>query len=133
MKTLLALFVGLFAVAAQAQEKSYHLDKDYKISPTGTLKLKCSDAQVFITGSNRASAHVKIDRIVETAGLTFGTEEFSVDVREINGDLEVEEKHFYSQTGIIGYRNERYTIRIELPAGASLNVRGDDGDYLVKD
>ncbi len=135
MKSILSVFCLLLAVSAFSQtrnEGEYHVDKDYKINATGTLRLTCSDAKVYITGSSRSNAHVKIDRIVSTKGISFGHDEFSVDISEDGGDLEIRERSNSVSVGMIGYHYEKYTINIDLPLGANLQVKGDDGDYWVK-
>ena len=135
MKAILTLllFVSSLALSAQSDKNNdFHLDKEYKISNTGTLTLKCSDAKVFISGSGRSSAKVKIDRVVETKGFVFGGhDEFNVEVEEVNGNLDILENKSYAASGIVGYYHEKYTITINLPEGASLVVKGDDGDYMI--
>jgi len=134
MKSIIIVF-GLFlslSAIGQSKDVDFHLDKEYDISPTGTIKLNASDAKVYITGSTRKKAHVKIDYEVITKGLTFGSREFSVDVSENNGNLEIREISSSVSVGMIGYTNEKYNITIEAPEGTSLNVRGDDGDYWIR-
>ena len=132
MKSLLSVLALFVSISASAQSNGeYHVDKDYAISPTGTLRLNTSDAKVQITGSSRKNAHVKIDRTVETKGMVFGRQEFSVDITESNGNLEIRERSNTVSVGVVGYHSEKYTIKIEIPEGASLLVKGDDGDYLV--
>lgn len=128
--TVFSLFLSL-CVFGQSKDVDYHLDKEYDISPSGTIKLNASDAKVYITGSVRKKAHVKIDYEVVTKGLTFGQREFAIDVSENNGNLDIREVSSSVSVGMIGYSSEKYTINIEAPEGASLNVRGDDGDYWI--
>jgi hypothetical protein len=132
MKTLLSI-LGLFvAISASAQNNGeFHVDKDYTMSSTGTLRLNTSDAKVQITGSTRKNAHVKIDRSVESKGMVFGRQDFSVDISENNGDLDIRERSNTVSVGVVGYYHEEYRIKLEIPEGASLIVKGDDGDYLV--
>lgn len=134
MKMILAsLFAfGTLFATAQSKEGDFHLDKEYKISPTGVVKLNCSDAKVFVTGTVRTSAHLKVDREVVAKGLYFGHDEFSVNVTEEEGNLSIKENSHHTMMGIVGYYSEKYTIVLEVPEGASLTVRGDDGDYVVK-
>lgn len=129
--TAICLFSGLLSFA-QDHNGTFHLDENYKISPTGTIKLTTSDAKVYITGSSRSDAHVKIDREVTTRGVVFGREEFRVDVSEHAGDLEIREHANSTSVGMIGYHYEKYTVNIEVPEGNSLLIRGDDGDYQIK-
>jgi hypothetical protein len=71
MKTILTLSALTLAITVSAQsakEGDFHLDKEYKLSATGTIKLDVSDAKVFIVGSARSTVHVKIDRSVTTKG-----------------------------------------------------------------
>lgn len=135
MKTLLAtgIILSSFSVLAQSDKTGdFHLDKEFKMESTGVIHLSSSDAKVFIIGSSRSTAHVKIDREVTTKGLIFGEEKFTVDVTEQNGDLLIKERSGSTHVGMVGYYNEDYTINIEAPTGASLVIRGDDGDYFIK-
>jgi len=134
MKASLSVVIVLLAVTGtvSAQEGSFHLDKEFKMNANGTVKLRASDAKIYITGSSRATAHVKIDREITTKGLTFGHEEFSVDVAENDGDLNIQEHSSSVSVGMVGYRYEKYTINIEAPQGSSLIIRGDDGDLWIK-
>ncbi|CAN5327566.1 hypothetical protein BH10BAC4_BH10BAC4_01600 [soil metagenome] len=135
MKSIISAFCLFLAFSATAQKTDgeFHLDKEYKINPTGTIDLRCSDAKIYVTGSSRITAHVKIDRVVTTKGIIFGGHnEFSVDVSEVNGDLEINEHSNSVSIGVVGYHYEKYTITIEAPEGMSLKVKGDDGDYWIK-
>jgi len=134
MKTLLSLILIVLTTMAMAQTTKtgdYRLDKSYKIDEKGTIDLRSSDAKVFITGSKRGDVHVKIDRVVEARGFVMGESEFSVQVEEASGNLKIEERQ-HSDVSIIGSYHEDYTINIEAPAGVSLRIRGDDGDYFIK-
>ncbi len=136
MKTLLVtgIILSTFSVLAQSVKMGdFHLDKEYTMEPAGVIHLSSSDAKVFITGSSRVKAHVKIDREVTTKGWKFGEEKFMVDVTEQNGNLLIKERSGSTHVGMVGYYNETYTINIEAPAGASLVIRGDDGDYFIKE
>jgi hypothetical protein len=120
--------------AAQDTDIDFHHDKTYEMSPAGRVKLACSDARVTVVGSDRSAARVKIDRVVSSKGIIFGrNNDFHVDVRVEGGDLVIEEVGRYSMSGIIGYYREDYTIVLELPRGTSLAVKGDDGNFLVRD
>jgi hypothetical protein len=134
MKTLLSAFLLLLAVIALGQTKDgiYQMDKYYAMTPRGIVKLTSSDAKVYITGSARIDAHVKIYRQVTTKGVVFGQEEFSVDVFEEEGNLVIRERSGSTAVGMIGYHYEKYEITLEIPEGASLQVNGDDGDYRVR-
>jgi Putative adhesin len=136
MKTLLAtgILFSSFSLLAQTEKAGdFHLDKEYKMESTGVIHLSSSDAKVFITGSTRATAHVKIDRVVTTKGWVFGEEKFMVDITEQDGNLMIKEKSGSTNVGMMGYYNEEYTINIEAPAGSGLVIRGDDGDYFIKE
>jgi len=134
MKTIATLLLAVGATVSFAQNKSqdYHLNKEYKMEAKGTLTLSCSDAKVFITGSSRKTAHVKIDREVNTKGVVFGQEEFRIDIDDSNGNLVIREHSNSTNIGIVGYHYEKYTVNIELPEGASLRINGDDGDYRIE-
>jgi Putative adhesin len=129
---LLSTFLFL-AISVFAQDKDFHLDKEYAISKNGTIDLNSSDAEVIITGSARsATARVKIDRTVTTKGWYTSKGDFRVDVIAENGDLKITEHQNGINVVMIGYIHEEYKIQIEAPEGASLVIRGDDGDYFIK-
>lgn len=133
MKTFLTTAFVLAAAISFAQTTksgSYNLDENYKINAKGTIRLTCSDAKVFITGSDRTDVNVKIDREVEVKGWSFGNDEFSVDIDDSNGNLTIRERS-ESNVNIVGSYHERYTIKIQAPKGVSLILNGDDGDYFV--
>jgi hypothetical protein len=129
--TLFALLLLLSIHSFSQKDDEYHLNKEYEIAPKAIIKLKISDAKVSILGSKRTTAHVKIDRIVTTKGIVFGHHEFSIDVKQENGNLDLSE-HSNSVSGVIGFSSEKYTVNLELPEDASLIVKGDDGDYLIQ-
>ncbi|NJN43011.1 MAG: hypothetical protein HC811_13070, partial [Flammeovirgaceae bacterium] len=75
MKALIYTCAFLLSYSVIAQNKGdFHLDKEYKINPAGTIKLKSSDAKVTIVGSDRKDVHVKIDREVTSKGMVFGSD-----------------------------------------------------------
>ena len=134
MKSILSVFCLFLTLSANAQNKegNFHLDKDFTIAATGILRLNSSDAKVYITGSSRTGAHVKIDREISTKGFVFGHENFSVDVFEENGNLAIREHSSSVSVGVVGYHYEKYTIYIDAPEGTSLFIKGDDGDYWIR-
>lgn len=135
MKSYLLLAFSLVALTVSAQSKKtedFHLDKEYKLNSDGIIYLNASDAKVTITGSARATAHVKIDREITTQGITFGERGFTVDVVGENGNLSVKERSNGTTVNMVGYYDERYTIKIEAPEGASVVIRGNDGNYSIE-
>ncbi len=135
MKHYMTFVFILTAVAVSAQSTksgNYNLDQTYTLKAGGTIFLSSSDAKVTINGSTRTDVHVKIRREVNTKGWVFGEEEFTVDITEQGGNLSIKERSRSSHVGIVGYHYEQYTIDIEAPEGASLAIKGDDGDYLVR-
>jgi hypothetical protein len=132
MKKATFIPIALLITPLFAQHGNFKLDQDYSISKTGTVDLRSSDADVFITGSDRTTAHVKIERTVESKGVVWGDEEFTVKVEEENGDLIIRERQENVRVGVIGYYRENYKIELQVPIGVSLKVQGDDGDYFIK-
>jgi hypothetical protein len=128
--TLLAFLMLTFISVAFGQNGQFHLDQEYDISRTGKIDISTTDAKVFITGSARSKAHVKIDRVVTTKGLNTDAE-FKVEVSAEDGNLIIREVQS-GPTVSVGYFHEDYKIEISVPDGISLEVRGDDGDYLIK-
>lgn len=133
MKTTLTLSLVVLTSFAFAQQDDFHLDKEYAIASNGTIDLNSSDADVLITGTARgATARVKIDRVVTAKGWYKSEGTFTVNVNAENGNLIIREQQSSVNIGIIGYYNEDYKILIEAPEGISLTIRGDDGDYVIK-
>lgn len=133
MKHILFSAPLFVTVCALAQDKDFHLDKEYALAKNGTIDLSSSDAEVIITGTSRsATAHVKIDRSVVVKGWYKGSEDFRVDIDAENGNLKIREHQNSVHVGIVGYYDEKYKIEIEAPEGISLLIRGDDGDYFIK-
>jgi hypothetical protein len=132
MKNFMFIFCLAICNILYAQNGDFHLDENYKISKKGTIDLSSSDAKVFITGSTRTDAHVKIDRRVVAKGVYNYSGHFSVDVDAQNGNLKIREHQSGTNIGVIGYYKEDYKIEIEVPESVSLVVHGDDGDYYVK-
>lgn len=130
-KFILFSAISLTCLLSNAQDSEFHLNKIYKINSTGTITLKSSDAKVHISGSNRKDVKVKIDRVVEIEGFTWGDKDFDVEVREQNGNLLISERNEGSVT-VMGSINEKYEIFIEAPSGVSLELQGDDDDYYIK-
>lgn len=128
---LFALAMLTFIRVAFAQEGKFQIDKEYKISKTGIIDLGSSDAKVFIIGSVRTSAHVKIDRTVTAKGWTSTPPAFAVDIEETKEGLRIRERQDEADLAF-GYYDEEYRIEIEAPEGVSLTIRGDDGDYYIK-
>lgn len=133
MKKLLTLAFALISAISFAQTTktgSYHIDENFKINQKGTIRLTVSDAKVWITGSDRTDANIKIDRDVEVKGFNFGTDEFTVDISDSDGNITIRERSQSSHVGFVNYR-ENYTIKIQAPKGVNLIINGDDGDYFV--
>jgi hypothetical protein len=134
MKNVVFAAAMLFFVASVfGQDEGFHLDKEYHISSKGKIDLRSSDAMVFITGSNRSTARVKIDRKITSKGWSLDEDRFSVEVEEVDGNLTILERQSGSHVSVLGYYREEYRIELEVPRGVSLSVIGDDGDYYIKD
>jgi hypothetical protein len=133
MKHFILLFLSITVLSAFGQDGEYHLNKKYKMNKAGRIDLRLSDAKVVIVGIAGEEAHVKIDRKVTTKGLFYSsTNEFNITVENESGDLIIKEIKRSMNSGVITYWNEEYKVEIEAPEGASLTVRGDDGDYYIK-
>ena len=122
----------LAQVAFAQDDREFHMDEVYGISSGGTLYLKTSDADVRVIGADRTDAHVKIDRVEVVRGFSSRSREFDVEVENKGGDLYVTERKGSGTSINFGYQRLDYEILIELPRGVSLQVKGDDDDYYVK-
>jgi hypothetical protein len=130
-KILLPLFILSTVFGYSQNNGNYHLDKEFALNETGMITLNCGDAKVVISGSKRKTARIKIDHVIVTKGLAFGSKEFSMEIKQDNGNLALNE-HSRSKVGVIGYFSEKYTILLEVPAAVSLTIHGDDGNYQLK-
>lgn len=129
---LLSACISLGQLYAQTG-RDYHLDKEFPVSLGGKLTLRSSDANVVITGSNRTTAHVKIDRVVTVRGwVVTSHDDFSVDIVETNGNLAIRERATGTVGMLVGSYSETYSIVLEIPLGMSLDLVGDDGHYQIK-
>ena len=133
MRLTLLLLLSLSVTVVYGQDSDYSLDEKYSISKSGTLYLRTDDANVTIKGSNRSDVHVDITRKVDTKGVTWGSDEFTIEVEERDGDLLVKENNRSSYTGVIGYIREEYEVVIEVPHSVNLELKGDDDDYRITD
>lgn len=136
IKSLFAFSVlCLIGSSAKAQKTDrYDLDETYDMSATGKIKLQSDDAHVEIIGTDREDLHLVVQYRVEVKGFTIGKQNrFSVEVTERAGDIEIREKpRDFGNRGInIGYVDEEYSIIIEAPQGASLEIEGDDDAYEI--
>jgi hypothetical protein len=132
MKNNLLLIAALFSSTILfAQDGEFNLDKTYKMNLAGTIVLKTSDADITITGTDRSDVHVKVHRKITTKGWTVGSQDFTMEVEERNGNLEIRERSSGSHVSFVGYMSETYKIDIEAPRGVNLDLDGDDDDYYI--
>lgn len=131
MKYLVLFILSIYSFGAVGQDSEYHLDETFKINSSGTIDLRSDDANVYITGSNRDDVHLKVERIVDVTGFSWGDIEFDMAINEKNGNLEIREEKEGS-VNVIGSIYKKYNIWIEAPYSVSLKIRGDDDDYEIK-
>ena len=132
MKANLLIPVLFLSSAVWAQTSEFNLDETFPIDRGGTVKMRTGDADITITGSDRSDVHIKVHRKVTVKGLQFGDERFEVDVRNEGGDLVIKERTDGGRISMMGYLREVYTIDIEAPKDVSLEIRGDDDDYVIR-
>ena len=127
-KILAFLLTCVFTGAIHAQ-KEYKHSSTYEIGESGAVYVSCEDAEVWITGTDTDVVSVKVDRKVSGS---LADRPFSIDYRTHNGDFYLEEKK--ERTPGISWKGgtiHNYTITLEVPNGAGLNVKGDDDDYHI--
>ena len=128
--TLTTLLLAYSFSVAQDPNSEFHLDETYTPDVDGRIHLSTDDADIFIIGTRRNDVHVKIDRVLETRGVSWGSKRFEVDVEVRGGNLYIEDRESGS-VGMVGYYKEEYVIRIEAPRSMALSIRGDDDDYEI--
>ncbi|KYG76664.1 DUF4097 family beta strand repeat-containing protein [Roseivirga echinicomitans] len=136
-KMITSVGIGLVCLIAAPnanaqKDGEFHLDNTYSIGASGTLYLNSEDAEVRITGSSRSDAHIKIDRTQQIKGFTSGRAEFNVIVENRGDDLHVTERERSGVRIQMGSIRTDYRIDIELPESASIRVKGEDDDYVVR-
>jgi len=126
------IVILLFAVQTNlAQQIDYDLDQTYDLPENGTIELRSNDADVTITGSDRDQVRLVVRKRVSSVGISKGESTFKIDV-ETKGDRLIISEKRQSNKITWGYRTEKeYTITLEVPEGVSLELIGDDDDYLV--
>lgn len=132
MKILNTIFILFLTTTISLAQEAYTLKKEYAINLDGTLHLTSDDAEVFISGTDRANVKVDIHREITRKGLSWGDDDFEIEVYEKDGDLYIEENSRSSNIAIVGYYKEEYTIKIAVPRGVHLNIKGDDDDYIIE-
>jgi len=131
MKRFVLPLLTCFSSLVWAQDQEFHLDQVYEMDSDGTITLYSNDAQVMISGSSRSSARVKVDWELYTRGVVSGDKEFEVEVHTDDGNLVIRQRE-EGNLAVIGSVNEEYTIIIEAPRGSSLQIKGDDDDYMIR-
>lgn len=131
-----ALLCLPFTTSEAGNSKStFNLDETYAIDPDGTLYLDTNDAEIRIAGSDRADVHIIVHYQRKVTGFSSSSDgqEFQVRVSENNGNLYV---HEIDEDGgeviFFGSVSEDYEITIEVPRTISLNLDGDDDDYMIE-
>lgn len=116
---------------ATAQDREFHLDEVYEIDDDATLHMDTDDADITIIGAQRNDVHIVVDWKLNTTGIVRGDKVFRVEVSEHGGNLYIQQ-HEEGNLNVIGSVNEEYTINVEIPVGMSLELRGDDDDYTIR-
>lgn len=119
---------------AQDYDEEYTLDRNYPISAGGTIHLKSNDADVQITGSDRDSVHVYVVYRANFKGITLDKDfSFRMNVESKGGNLYVSESPDNTSSMVlgIGVLDQEYSIIIEAPRSAGLNIDGDDDNYQL--
>lgn len=132
----LLLFSMLIAVGVQSiAEETYSLDQRFGMDTNGTVHLQTDDATVEITGERRSDAHLVVDHRRSVSGIILRRRPaFTMNVEERNGDLFISDnKRGTSQIGILFGQKESYSVRLIVPLGTSLMIRGDDDRYEIAD
>ncbi len=132
---LALLWLPWAAVQAKSDKTTFDLDETYAVDPDGILYLDTNDAEVKIVGADRADVHIRVHYQRKVTGFsnTNAEREFQVRVSEDHGNLyvhEVEEEG--GEVIFFGSVSEEYEIHIEVPRTISLNLDGDDDDYLIE-
>ena len=128
-------FITLFIPAHLLAQKTdaFNMDKNFSINEMATIHLTSDDAEVTITGSNRKELRVKVDYLLKVRGIGNSlTENFEMTVEERGDDIYIKEKpRDMNFNGLTISQTESYTILIEAPRTANLNLKGDDESYRI--
>lgn len=145
MRRFILFFLPLLVLAliatpqwadAKKKRETFNLDEVYPLALDGTIHLSTNDAEIEIVGSDRKDVHLVIDYEARRSGLFWESDgdPFEVEVTPEDGDLHIRETDSdRTMIGIMMHSSqEKYTVDLEVPLGASLKLRGDDDDYSIR-
>jgi len=146
MKAINLIIIGIVSLAlltpvsdclAKKKQDIFNMDKTYSMNKNGTIFLTTEDADVKIVGSDREDVHLVVHYESHWSGVFIGSgfHDFDMEVTEDNGNLHIREISG-NQTvtaGVVNRYDEVYTVDLEVPKGASLQIRGEDDDYNIDD
>lgn len=120
-------------VYAQTHDE-FHLDETYDIGTNGNIELNTDDAEIKITAGDYERVRLKVDYVLKVSGLKFGKQEkFDMRVEARSNKLTIKEKdRNFSVKGIVTSMKETYTVQLAIPAGTSLDIKGDDDTYTIE-
>ncbi len=135
MKTYLTLIlIGAPLLLWSQKNREFTMDQSFNLADNGTIHMNTDDADVKITGTSIDKVKVVIYRKIKQGGLRWGDEQdITVDVYNRDGDLYISDRQNNgSSWTLMGYSYEDYRITIEAPTKASLEIKGDDDDYVIR-
>ncbi len=133
MRNILLPLLILVAIQLNAQ-KIFELEESHDIQSDGTLYLETNDADVSIKATDRSDVSIDIYR--EVKGKVKSNQKFEIEIFSRDGDLYVREKRESNKSYVLSigaFSSIDYTVKIEIPRGVSLDIQGDDDDYVIKD
>lgn len=131
--SIILTFFSLSLTHVLAQTE-FNLDETYPIAQLGQLKMNTDDAVVTIKGSDRDDVHIKVYRKV--TGKQMGNKKFDFQVKTDDGNINITDRAPSKSKSVVSiqWNSETiYTIDIELPRTANLDLYGDDDDYNISD
>ncbi len=115
----------------QSDELRFDLSKTYPLDTGATVILISKNATVNIVAGSRNDVALKVHYRASAKGIKLGDTDFKVDVSRPEGNLQIKEVVSGNQR-VIGKLDKEYTIDLQVPLYAKLDIRGVDDHYLIK-
>ncbi len=132
-KAFFTLYLAFCVLPAfsQQEELQFDLSKTYPLDTGATVILISKNATVNIVAGLRNDVALKVHYRASAKGLKLGETDFKMEVTQPEGNLQIKEVVTGNQR-VIGKLDKEYTIDMQIPAYASLDIRGQDDHYRIK-
>ncbi len=129
---LLLLFLQIaIASFGQSDELRFDLAKTYPLDTGASVILISKNATVNIVAGSRKDVALTVHYRASAKGIKVGDTDFKVEVTQPEGNLQIKEVVTGNQR-VIGKLDKEYTIDLQVPLYAKLDIRGVDDHYRIR-